>query len=157
MMSSLLSKNIWLHWYKNLIWLSPKKQKNSNGCAIHLLLMLIHCRKAAKLFLNVKRNLLTFSATVYWGIPLRKKTLFKLGQKSRIKSIVGTHAVKALLPFVTTCLCECGFSVLAQIKTKTRNCLEPEDDTRLALNKISKFWQSCGNDTKSGLTLIKYV
>jgi len=46
------------------------------------------------------------------------------------------HTVKALLPFVTTCLCESGFSVLAQMKTKTRNCLEPEDDMRLALSKI---------------------
>jgi len=37
--------------------ISPKKQKNSNGCAFHLFLMLIHCRKATKLFLNVKRSL----------------------------------------------------------------------------------------------------
>ena len=91
--------------------------------------MLIHCRKAAKLFLDFKRNLLTFSATVY-----------NLGQFwTKIKNetvIVGTHAVKALLLFVTNCLCECGFSVLAQIKTKTRNCLEPEDDMRLALSNI---------------------
>jgi len=52
------------------------------------------------------------------------------------KSIFGTPAVKALLPFVTTCLYECGFSVLAQVKTKTRNCLEREDGMRLALSKI---------------------
>jgi len=52
------------------------------------------------------------------------------------KSIFGTPAVKALLPLFTTCLCECGFSVLAQIKTKTRNCLETEHDMRLALSKI---------------------
>ena len=52
------------------------------------------------------------------------------------KNIVGMHAVKALLPFVTTCLCESGFSTLTQIKTKTRNCLEPENDMRLALSKI---------------------
>ena len=53
------------------------------------------------------------------------------------KSIVGTHALKALLPFVTTCLCESGFSVLTHIKTKTRNCLQPENDMRLALSKIA--------------------
>ena len=52
------------------------------------------------------------------------------------KNIVGMHAVKALLPFVTTCLCESGFSTLTQIKTKTRNCLEPENDMRLSLSKI---------------------
>jgi len=34
------------------------------------------------------------------------------------------------------CLCERGYSALAQIKTKTGNCLEPENDTRLALSKI---------------------
>jgi len=53
-----------------------------------------------------------------------------------MKSIVGTHAVKALLPYVTTCVCDCGFFVLAQIKTKTNNCLEPEYDMRLTLSKI---------------------
>jgi len=69
-------------------------------------------------------------------MPLRKKTLVDFGQKSRMKSIVGTHAVKALLPYVTTCVCDCGFFVLAQIKTKTNNCLEPEYDMRLTLSKI---------------------
>ena len=52
------------------------------------------------------------------------------------KNIVGMQAVKALLPFVTTCLCESGFSALAQIKIKTRNCLEPENEMRLVLSKI---------------------
>ena len=44
----------------------------------------------------------------------------KLGQFwTKIKNennVVGMHAVKALLPFVTTCLCESGFSALAQTK-----------------------------------------
>jgi len=47
--------------------------------------------------------------------------------------------------------------MLAQIKTKTRNCLEPEDDMRLALNKIvPNFDKVVETIQKSGLTLIKF-
>ena len=67
------------------------------------------------------------------------------------------HAVKALLLFLTDCLCECGFSVLAQIKTKTMNCLEPEDDMRLALSNIVPIFDKVVEAIqKSGLKLIKF-
>ena len=87
---------------------------------------------------------------------LQKENLGRFRAKIKNgKSIVGTHAVKALLPFVTTCLCECGFSVLAQIKTKTRNCLKPEDDMRLSLSKIvPNFNKAVEAIQKSGLKLI---
>ena len=44
--------------------------------------------------------------------------------------------MKVLLPFVTTYLCEQGFSALTVIKTKARNRLEPDHDMRIALSKI---------------------
>lgn len=48
---------------------------------------------------------------------------------------VSMEALKILIPFVSTYLCESGFSTLLQIKTKTRNRLNVEDDMRLALSQ----------------------
>lgn len=45
-------------------------------------------------------------------------------------------ALRVLLPFVSTYLCESGFSTLLHIKTKARNRLTVEDDMRLALTNI---------------------
>ena len=71
------------------------------------------------------------------------KNIFKKGKLGQFwtkikieKNIVGMHAVKALLPFVTTCLCKRGFSALEQIKMKTRNWLDPENGIRSAPSKI---------------------
>jgi len=132
----------------------PKKQKNWNGCATHLLLMLIHCRKAAKLFLDFKRNLLTFSTTVYWGMPLRNKTLDKNREWKEYcwyaRSKSSTAICYYLLVWVWV-FCACTH----QNKDEElpwawrRHEIDSEQD-------CSKFWQSCGNDTKSGLTLIKF-
>ena len=53
------------------------------------------------------------------------------------KPILGGEALKALLPFATTYLCEAGFSALAVTKTKYRNRLQPEDDLRCSLSSKS--------------------
>ena len=53
------------------------------------------------------------------------------------KPILGGEALKALLPFATTHLCEAGFSALAVTKTKYRNRLQPEDDLRCSLSSKS--------------------
>ena len=56
---------------------------------------------------------------------------------------VAEIAIRALLPFVSTYLCESGFSTLLQIKTKQRNRLEVENDLRCAISstlpRISKL------------------
>ena len=44
-------------------------------------------------------------------------------------------AVRILLPFPSTYLCDSGFSTLVLIKTKHRNRLSVEDDMRCAISK----------------------
>lgn len=53
-----------------------------------------------------------------------------------IYPIVGKEALRLLLPFSTTYLCERGFSTLLGIKTKQRNRLHVENDLRCALTTV---------------------
>ena len=46
---------------------------------------------------------------------------------------VGSVAIRTLLPFSSTYLCESGFSTLVSVKTKSRNKLECEANLRCAL------------------------
>lgn len=52
------------------------------------------------------------------------------------KEVVGLQALKVLLPFPTTYLCETGFSALVAVKNKYRNRLSPEHDLRCCLSTI---------------------
>ena len=51
--------------------------------------------------------------------------------------ILSKRALQSILPYVTTYLCEAGFSILVAIKTMSRNRLDAEDDMRVALSKKS--------------------
>jgi len=44
------------------------------------------------------------------------------------------HALEVIVPFITTYLCETGFSSLLTIETKLRTRLIPKDDMRVALS-----------------------
>ena len=50
---------------------------------------------------------------------------------------VARVALRSLLPFVTTYLCDSAFSTMLLIKTAHRNRLELEDDKRCALSETS--------------------
>lgn len=50
---------------------------------------------------------------------------------------VAELAIRTLLPFVSTYLCEAGFSMFFNIKTKQRNKLDVEPDLRCALSKTT--------------------
>jgi hypothetical protein len=51
--------------------------------------------------------------------------------------LLAKRAMAVLIPFVTTYLCESGFSTLVAIKTKNRNRLNACDDMRVALSKTA--------------------
>ena len=50
-------------------------------------------------------------------------------------------ALKTLLPFPTSYLCESGFSVIAATKTKSRNRLDVRDKLRMSLSSIIPRWE----------------
>ena len=58
---------------------------------------------------------------------------FWMSRAANAFKIAHEEAVKKLLPFATTYLCEQGFSTLLNIKTKQRNRLDPEDSMQIAL------------------------
>jgi len=49
--------------------------------------------------------------------------------------LLAEQALRVLLPFATTYLCESGFSALIRMKTKSRNRMKVDDDMRLALSQ----------------------
>ena len=50
-------------------------------------------------------------------------------------------ALKTLLPFPTSYLCESGFFVMAATKTKPRNRLDVRDTLRMSLSSIIPRWE----------------
>ncbi|XP_042912693.1 SCAN domain-containing protein 3-like [Parasteatoda tepidariorum] len=53
---------------------------------------------------------------------------------------IATTALKSLLPFPTTYLCEAGFSAVTATKTKQRNKLEISNTLRVSLSPITPRW-----------------
>ncbi|XP_062860404.1 protein FAM200B-like [Trichomycterus rosablanca] len=56
---------------------------------------------------------------------------------------LATLAVKTILPFSTTYLCESGFSTLVQLKSKQRNRLNTEQDLRVTLSTTQSYRELC--------------
>jgi hypothetical protein len=60
-------------------------------------------------------------------------------------------AIRILLPFATSYLCETGFSALTAIKTKHRARLSVEDDLRLCISRLSpRFDELCSEVQAQG-------
>ena len=83
-----------------------------------------------------KDDLIDLRANELLRIEFNSKTgeQFWCSQRQTYPSLA-KQACNALIPFVTTYLCEAGFSALVTIKTKHRNRLDVKDDMRAALSK----------------------
>jgi len=53
---------------------------------------------------------------------------------------IATTALKSLLPFPTSYLCEAGFSAMAATKTKQRSKLDISKTVRVSLSPIIPRW-----------------
>ncbi|GFT57634.1 SCAN domain-containing protein 3 [Trichonephila clavipes] len=53
---------------------------------------------------------------------------------------IATTALKSLLPFPTTYLCETGFSAVTATKSKQRNKLDISNTLRVSLSPITPRW-----------------
>lgn len=71
-----------------------------------------------------RQNFKTSTLTEFW-------TAVKKDKKA-----IGAAAMRVLIQFSTTYLCEQGFSALTAIKTKQRNRLQPEEDMRVCLSTV---------------------
>lgn len=82
---------------------------------------------------TLKNDYETLSLSAFW---IKIKEDFPLLSKK---------SVLLLLPFTTTSLCELGFSVLTQLKTKDRNGLNGAADMRVALSSCAPDWNELIN------------
>ena len=71
------------------------------------------------------------------------RDLFKVKSVPQSYTQVSMIALRVLLPFASTYLCEARFSTLVDIKTKNRNRLNVGDDMRLALKRSTTNLTTC--------------
>ena len=88
----------------------------------------------------IAEELLELQSRQMWKDKFKKASLTQFwanvkSMEPRLSDLC-KQAATALLPFPTTYLYESGFSTLTMIKTKYRNRLQPEDDSRCALATI---------------------
>lgn len=76
--------------------------------------------------------------TLHYDFKKQKESLASFWIKVyKENPILGGEALKVLLPFATTFLCEAGLSALTVMKTKYRNRLQLEHDLRCSLSSTS--------------------
>ena len=90
------------------------------------------------LTLREKEELIELSCDSSLSQELEKMVLAEFWMARRTEyPLIADKAVKFLLPFSTTYLCESGFSSMVYIKNKFRNKLNIEPDLRLKLSQIN--------------------
>ena len=100
----------------------------------------------ASLGTNLKENLLELSANGMLLLEFKSVNLdtFWLKRKSDYPELT-TEALKCLIPFAISYLCELTYSSMAQIKSKHRNRLNLENDLILCVAKTDPRWEKLVN------------
>lgn len=95
---------------------------------------------------KLKENLLEISADGMLHLEFKSSNLdtFWLMRKTEYPELT-TEALKCLIPFATSYLCELTFSSMAQIKSKQRNRLNLENDLILCVAKTDPRWDKLIN------------
>lgn len=96
----------------------------------------------ANLATKLKENLLELSADGMLQLEFKSENLdtFWLKRKTEYPELTN-EALKCLIPFATSYLCELTFSSMAQIKSKLRNRLNLENDLILNVAKTDPRWE----------------
>ena len=97
---------IYTAWVRNPFRIEPEDMPEDTLNINYVQEELIHLQNDETLHLSLKNKM---NHSFYSGLKCPKK------------KILGNEAMKALLPFATTYLCEEGFSALTVVKTKYRN------------------------------------
>ena len=86
-----------------------------------------------------KEELIDLRASELFKIEFNAKTLeeFWCSQQQSYQSLA-KQAIRSMILFATTYLCEAGFSALVTMKTKYRNCMDAQHDMRVALSKTHR-------------------
>jgi hypothetical protein len=92
---------------------------------------------------NLQEQLIDVQADSTYRLCFQKESLSAFWIRvNKEKPILGSAALKMLLPFATTYLCEAGFSALTFVKTKARNRLMPEHDLRCSLSNTTPCFET---------------
>lgn len=104
----------------------------------------------ANLAAKLKENLLELSADGMLHLEFKSENLdtFWLKRKTEYPELT-TEALKCLIPFSTSYLCELAFSSMAQIKSKLRNRLNLENDLILNVAKTDPRWEKLIEQTQA--------
>lgn len=104
----------------------------------------------ANLATKLKENLLELSADGMLHLEFKSENLdtFWLKRKTEYPELT-TEALKCLIPFSTSYLCELAFSSMAQIKSKLRNRLNLENDLILKVAKTDPRWEKLIEQTQA--------
>ncbi|KAF2350453.1 hypothetical protein FHG87_018791 [Trinorchestia longiramus] len=94
-------------------------------CAFWRLDTILPSTELGELQTRAKRDFETMKLEEFWVkyLPMYPK--------------VGEEALRVILPFSSTYLCEAGFSALVVLKTKQHNRLDVENDLRCALSSFN--------------------
>lgn len=94
-----------------------------------------------------KEQLLELSSDGRHNILFKNKSLVDFWASAIVEYPgLSKQALKVLMPFATTYVCEAGFSALTLLKTKSRQRLDAENDLRVKLSSITpNFDDLCAN------------